>query len=132
MDYARIMFALIAVGALLAAFALLARKAGAARGALAFRKKRRLQLVESLMLDPRRRAVILRCDGREHLLVLGPMSETVVDLCAREEDAAPATFPEAVLRHASPESCAIVSTSNHTGSNWSDDHQNVRPITEAA
>ncbi len=33
--------------------------------------ERRLALVESLMLDPQRRLVLVRCDGREHLLILG-------------------------------------------------------------
>ena len=33
--------------------------------------ERRLTLVESLMLDPQRRLVLVRCDGREHLLLLG-------------------------------------------------------------
>jgi len=33
--------------------------------------ERRLALVESLMLDPQRRLVLVRCDGREHLLLLG-------------------------------------------------------------
>jgi hypothetical protein len=27
--------------------------------------------VESLMLDPHRRLVLIRCDGQEHLLILG-------------------------------------------------------------
>ncbi len=33
--------------------------------------ERRLALVENLMLDPQRRLVLVRCDGREHLLLLG-------------------------------------------------------------
>ena len=33
--------------------------------------ERRLALVESLMLDPQRRLVLVRCDGKEHLLILG-------------------------------------------------------------
>jgi len=33
--------------------------------------ERRLAVVESLMLDPQRRLVLVRCDGREHLLLLG-------------------------------------------------------------
>ncbi len=33
--------------------------------------ERRLALVESLMLDPQRRLVLVRCDGREHLILLG-------------------------------------------------------------
>jgi len=41
-------------------------------------RQRRLQVVEILPLDPRNRAVILRCDAREHLLVLGEGGVTVV------------------------------------------------------
>jgi flagellar protein FliO/FliZ len=40
---------------------------------------RRLQVVESLMLDPRRRLVLVRADGQEHLLLLGATDETVVE-----------------------------------------------------
>src|SRR5262245_52417737 len=35
------------------------------------RKDRRLKLVETLVLDPARRLVIVDCDGREQLLLLG-------------------------------------------------------------
>ena len=38
-------------------------------------KQRRLRVKESLALDAKRRAVILDCDGREHLVVLGANSE---------------------------------------------------------
>ncbi len=38
-------------------------------------KQRRLQVKESLALDAKRRAVILCCDEREHLIVLGANSE---------------------------------------------------------
>lgn len=41
--------------------------------------KRRLKMVEYLPLDGRRRLVLVRCDDREHLLVLGPQGETVVE-----------------------------------------------------
>ena len=33
--------------------------------------ERRLKVVESLMLDPHRRLLLIRCDGEEHLLLLG-------------------------------------------------------------
>ena len=33
--------------------------------------ERRLALVESLMLDPQRRLLLIRCDDREHLILLG-------------------------------------------------------------
>ncbi|MFI4949763.1 MAG: flagellar biosynthetic protein FliO [Caulobacterales bacterium] len=35
------------------------------------RKDRRLAVVESLVLDPARRLVIVSCDGQERLLLLG-------------------------------------------------------------
>ncbi|MFY9288133.1 MAG: flagellar biosynthetic protein FliO [Alphaproteobacteria bacterium] len=39
---------------------------------------RRLELVESMALDVRRRLVIIRCDGQEHLLLLGLNQDIVV------------------------------------------------------
>jgi flagellar protein FliO/FliZ len=41
--------------------------------------RRRLKVVEFLPLDARRRLVLIRRDDREHLLVLGPSGETVVE-----------------------------------------------------
>lgn len=35
------------------------------------KKERRLQVVESLVLDPTRRLLIVACDGKERLLLLG-------------------------------------------------------------
>lgn len=35
------------------------------------RKDRRLKIVESLVLDPARRLLIVDCDGREQLILLG-------------------------------------------------------------
>lgn len=35
------------------------------------RRERRLAVVETLILDPARRLVIIRCDGEERLLLLG-------------------------------------------------------------
>lgn len=40
---------------------------------------RRLQIVESLPLDSRHRAVLLRCDARHHLLVLGDGKTVLID-----------------------------------------------------
>ena len=41
-------------------------------------RARRLRLIESLPLDTRRRVVIVACDGREHLLLLGANTDTVI------------------------------------------------------
>lgn len=41
--------------------------------------RRRLKLVETLPLDPRRKLAIIRCDDREHLVILGTNTETVIE-----------------------------------------------------
>lgn len=41
--------------------------------------KRRLKVVETLSLDSRRRAVILSCDEKEHLVILSVNGETIVE-----------------------------------------------------
>lgn len=42
-------------------------------------QKRRLQVMEMTALDARRRLVLIRRDDREHLVILGPTGETVVE-----------------------------------------------------
>lgn len=41
-------------------------------------EKKRLELVETLTIDTRRRLVIVRCDDNEHLLLLGANQDIVV------------------------------------------------------
>lgn len=41
--------------------------------------KKRLKIVEVLPLDPRRKAIILRRDDTEHLVILSTSGETVVE-----------------------------------------------------
>jgi flagellar protein FliO/FliZ len=48
-------------------------------GGGAGRRRRRLALVETLALDGRHRLVLVRCDSREHLLLLGQAHDLVVD-----------------------------------------------------
>jgi len=43
------------------------------------RPERRLKIVESLPLDSRWRLVIVQCDDTEHLLLLGPGQDRLVD-----------------------------------------------------
>jgi flagellar protein FliO/FliZ len=43
------------------------------------KRARRMKIVESLPLDPKRRCVIVRCDDREHLLLLGGQGDIVVE-----------------------------------------------------
>jgi flagellar protein FliO/FliZ len=83
-DWARALAALLATLALIGAAAYAARRLGMLQPG--GQGPRRLKLVEALMLDPRRRLVIVRCDGREHLLLLSPAGDRVVaDMAAKEE-----------------------------------------------
>lgn len=76
-EWARAVFALLATLALIGLAALAARRFGLL-GAAKPGVERRLKVVESLMLDPRRRLVIVQHDEREHLLLLSPAGDRVV------------------------------------------------------
>ena len=43
------------------------------------KKSRRLAILESLSLDARRRLLLLGCDGKEYLVILGNSSETLLE-----------------------------------------------------
>ena len=59
--------------------ALLAYAAKRWRGVGAGRGGRRLQVVEALGLDAKRRLVLVRADGREHLLLVGGESDLLLE-----------------------------------------------------
>jgi flagellar protein FliO/FliZ len=87
MDWARSLFALIATLALILGAAWGARRLGMLQPGKP--GERRLRLSESLMIDPRRRLVIVRCDEREHLILCGPGGDVVVsEMAAKETPAA--------------------------------------------
>ena len=76
-DWARGVFALSATLALIVGFALLARRFGMITPRAAG-LGRRLSVVESLMLDPRRRLVLVRLDDKDHLLLLSAAGDSTV------------------------------------------------------
>lgn len=76
-DYLRYFGALVFVLALIGLAALAVRRFGL--GSIAPNKGRRLQLVESVMLDGRHRLCLVRRDGMEHLVVLSPQGATLVE-----------------------------------------------------
>lgn len=73
------LFALIFVLALMGGLALLLKRLGLSSSASFTTGKKRLKMVESMPLDARRRLVIVSCDGKEHLVILGGTTETVLD-----------------------------------------------------
>jgi flagellar protein FliO/FliZ len=79
LEIARIVFALAAVVGMIGLAAIAAKKLGLNNGAINFNRQRRLSLVEVLPLDGRRRAAIIRCDGREHFVILNPNNVTVIE-----------------------------------------------------
>jgi flagellar protein FliO/FliZ len=73
LDAIRAMAALAITLGLLVGIALLAKRYGLMQGVSPIGNKGRLKLIEQLWLDAgRTRAVILRCDGVDHLLVVSP------------------------------------------------------------
>ncbi len=90
-DLARYLGALLLVLALVGFAALAARRYGLA-GIVQGSTQRRLALVESLMLGPRHKLVLLRCDQAEHLVLIGPDGASVVEngiVAAQRNGAAP-------------------------------------------
>jgi len=80
-NYLRFVFALLFVLALIGALSILVRRYGFGMSPPQMRKgqDRRLGLVEILPIDTKRRAVLIRRDAVEHLVILGPESETVIE-----------------------------------------------------
>lgn len=77
--YLRTVLALVFVLGLIGAVSWAARRAGLGQQGRAGRRGRRLAVVESLGLDSRRRLVLVRRDGVEHLLLVGGAAELVVE-----------------------------------------------------
>ena len=84
----RLIAAMVFVLALMGGLALVLKKLGLGGHPNIPQKKRRLKLIESLPLDSRRRAVLMQRDDKQHLVILGPNSETVVetDIEPKEDD----------------------------------------------
>lgn len=70
--------ALLFVLALMLGLSLLMRRLNAGAGMLPA-NKRRLKIVEMMPLGARHRMLLVRRDDREHLVILGPTGETVVE-----------------------------------------------------
>lgn len=79
-DYLKFALALVFVLSLIALLVVIARRfglgnAGPTRG----NKKRRLYIVEILPVDAKRRLILFRRDDTEHLVLLGPEKDCVIE-----------------------------------------------------
>jgi flagellar protein FliO/FliZ len=79
--YLRFVLALIFVIALIGVFAVIFRRLGFGFPSHAIKSggERRIGVVEVAPLDSRRKLVLVRRDGVEHLLVVSPTSEVVIE-----------------------------------------------------
>lgn len=97
-DFSRYFAGLLIVLGLLVGFAVVVRRGWLPGGFPAIanlstqRPERRLAVKESLILDPRRRVVIVKADDQEHILLLGPERETL--LASQAAARAPVFTPE--------------------------------------
>lgn len=86
-QYFTFFFALLFVLCLMGGLAYVLKRFGLNGEKFTAPSQRRLKIVEILPLDMRRKAILLRRDDREHLVILGPAGETVVetDIPAKED-----------------------------------------------
>ena len=77
--YLRFGLALVVVLGMILAAAWVARRLGLGTPMPGGKRKRRLTLVEVMVLDNKRRLVLVRRDEREHLLLLGGVTDVVVE-----------------------------------------------------
>ncbi len=78
-DYLRFLGALIFVLGLIGIAAVAARRFGLAERMGALAGSRRLDIVETRMIDARRRLVLVRRDRVEHLILLGTGQDLVIE-----------------------------------------------------
>ncbi len=79
-DYTRFVLALVFVLALIGLLTWMVRRVGlAGRMPAAAKQGRRLDVVEVVALDARRRLVLVRRDRTEHLVLLGATADIVVE-----------------------------------------------------
>ncbi len=78
LDLGRYFASLLLVGGLLV-FAWLAARRFGVPGVMQGTTQKRLSVVETLMIGPRHKLFLLRRDGVEHLLLIGPQGANVVE-----------------------------------------------------
>lgn len=78
-DYLRFVLAFAFVLALMGVAAYIARRVGLGNGMAPLRRTRRLNVLEIRALDHRHKLVLVSVDNREHVLLLGPEGQSVVE-----------------------------------------------------
>ncbi|WP_439514713.1 flagellar biosynthetic protein FliO [Oceanibaculum nanhaiense] len=102
-SYLYAVLALVFVLALLGLLYLVIRRMGIGGALPRTRGERRLRLVEVLPVDAKRRLLLLRRDGREHLVLLGPESDLLIESLEEDERDSAGDF-DAMLDRTPPSS----------------------------
>ena len=102
-EYLRFFAALIFVLALIGAAAFALRAFGFMTPGGRNKADRRLTIVETLMLDPRRRLMIVRRDNVEHVLLLGIQGETIIERAVKVPDISTEPIPGTTFLTIRPE-----------------------------
>ena len=80
-SYFKFLLALLFVLGLIGGLGIMAKRAGLGnRGPIVRGKSKRLSIIETMALDPKRRVVLIRCDNSEHLILLGANSEQTIEI----------------------------------------------------
>ncbi|MFP4312717.1 MAG: FliO/MopB family protein [Alphaproteobacteria bacterium] len=75
---AQLIVTLALVVGLMGGLALLIKKLGLAHSAPVNKTQKRLKIIESQPLDARRRLVLVQCDDKQHLVMLGINGDTII------------------------------------------------------
>ena len=78
-DYLKFAAALVFVLSLMGGLAYVFKRFNLAGPGMGMTGNRRLKVIESLPLDARRKLLIIARDDAQHLVILGPAGETVVE-----------------------------------------------------
>jgi flagellar protein FliO/FliZ len=79
-SYLKFFFALLFVIGLIGGFALIAKKIGMGnRGPTSRGRGNRLSIIESMPVDAKRRVVLIRCDNKDYMLLLGGVTELLIE-----------------------------------------------------
>ena len=79
-SYLKFFFALLFVIGLIGGFALIAKKFGMGnRGPMRRGGINRLSIIESLQVDAKRRIILVRCDNKDYMLLLGGTTEILIE-----------------------------------------------------
>lgn len=78
-DLLRFIAALVFVLSLMGGLAFFLKKMGLSNGTALSGGKRRLKIIETLPIDHRRKILLIQRDEAQHLILLGPNSESVIE-----------------------------------------------------